>query len=197
MDAENERGNNCGLLFGRVIKMKKEEILVGQYAFEIKNLDGASEEFLEKTAPLIGYIVHSFNTLEELLNEAICQLISDRTDMFGLLVIYKMNYAAKVGLFKRFLIQQEYCCEKKLPIFDKLITNLTKAGNLRNQVIHADWESAHDDGYTLCKVKINSKGIQHEYMQFSPESLEKIQKLIDETCEMFDRYEEEQEEICQ
>lgn len=177
--------------------MKKKEIPVGQYAFETKNLDGASEEFLEKTAPLIGYIVHSFNTLEELLNEAICQLINDRSDTFGLLVIYKMNYSAKVVLFKRFLIEQQTCFEKKLPIFDKLFTNLTKAGNLRNQVIHADWESAHDDGYTLCKLKINSKGIQHEYIQFSPKSLGKIQKLIDETCEMFDRYEEEQEEMYQ
>ena len=177
--------------------MKKKEIPVGQYAFETKNLDGASEEFLEKTAPLIGYIVHSFNTLEELLNSAICQLINERADAPGLLVIYKMSYTAKVDLFKRFLVEQQIYFEKKLPIFDKLFINLTEAGNLRNRVIHADWESAHDDGYTLCKLKINSKGIQHEYIQFTLESLEKIQKLIDETCEMFDRYEEEQEEMYQ
>jgi hypothetical protein len=167
--------------------MKKKEMPVGQYAFETKNLDGASEEFLEKTAPLIGYIVHSFNTLEELLNSAICQLINERSDAPGLLVIYKMNYAAKVGLFKRFLVEEQTCVEKELPILDTLFTNLTKAGILRNQVIHADWESAHDDGYTLCKLKINSKGIQQEYIQFTPESLEKIQTLIEETCEMFDR----------
>jgi len=175
--------------------MKKKDILVGQFAFETKNLDGANEDFLEKTAPLIGYIVHSFNTLEELLNSAICQLFHDDADSTGLLVIYKMNYAAKVDLFKRILVTQQTAFGIKLPIFEKLFKNLTKAGELRNKVIHADWESAHDDGYTLCKLKINSKGIQHEYIQFTPEALEKILQLIDETCEMFDTYEEEQEEL--
>jgi hypothetical protein len=86
--------------------MKKKEISVRQYAFETKNLYDASEEFLEETTPLIGYIVHSFNTLEQLLNPAICQLINEHADAPGLLVIYKMNYAAKVDLFKRFLVEQ-------------------------------------------------------------------------------------------
>jgi hypothetical protein len=42
--------------------MKKKIIPINQYAFETKNLEGASDESLEETAPLIGYIVHSFNT---------------------------------------------------------------------------------------------------------------------------------------
>ena len=101
--------------------MKKKEIPVGQYAFETKNIEGASEDFLEKTAPLIGYIVHSFNTLEELLNSAICELINNRADTIGLLVICRMNYAAKVDLFRRFLVEQQACFDRKLPIFDKLL----------------------------------------------------------------------------
>ena len=71
--------------------MKRKEITVQQYAFETKNLDGPCDKFLEQTAPLIGYIVHSFNTLEDYLNEAICNLINDRSDMHGLLIIYRIK----------------------------------------------------------------------------------------------------------
>jgi len=172
--------------------MEKKEIPIEQYAFETKNLEGTTETFLEETAPLIGYIVHSFNSLEESLNSAICQLFHDDSDTLGLLVIYRMNYAAKVDLFKRILNERQFGDPQKLSILEKLYANLTKAGELRNKVVHADWESAHDDGYTLCRLKINSKGIlQHEYVQFTPESLEKILQLIDETDEMLYNYNEE------
>ncbi len=175
--------------------MKKKILSINQYAFETKNLEGPTEEFLEKTAPLIGYIVHSFNTLEEMLNSSICGLLFDDYDGYGLQVIYKRNYADKVDLFKRMLLEQQNVFNKKMSVFEKLVSNLSTAGELRNLVVHADWESAHDDGYTLCKLKINTKGIQHEYVQFTPESLNNILKLINDTCDMFDQYEEEKEEL--
>jgi hypothetical protein len=175
--------------------MKKKNIPINQYAFETKNLDGPNEEFLENTAPLIGYVVHSFNTLEELLNGAICELFFDDMDWLGLHVIYKRNYSDKVDLFKRLLIEEQNGLGKKMPMFEKFISNLTEAGKLRNMVVHADWESAHDDGYTLCKLIINTKGIQHEYVQFTQESLESILKLINETSEMFDQYLEERSDM--
>ena len=173
--------------------MKKRIIAVNQYAHETKNFEGASDEFLEETAPLIGYIVHSFNTLEELLNSAICELFFDDYDGYGLQIIYKRTYADKVDLFKRVLL--DHGCHKKIPIFEKLISNLSEAGELRNLVIHADWESAHVDGYTLCKLKINTRGIQHEYVQFTVESLENILTLINDTCDMFYQYNDEWQEL--
>jgi len=98
-------------------------------------------------------------------------------------------------LFKRMLMEQQNASNKKIPVFEKLISNLSTAGELRNLVVHADWESAHDDGYTLCKLKINTKGIQHEYVQFTPESLNDILKLIHDTYDMFDQYEEEKMDL--
>jgi len=181
--------------YARETEMNKKDICIHQYAFETKNLDGANEAFLEKTAPLIGNIVHSFNTLEELLNASICELLFDDYDGIGLQVIYKRTYADKVDLFKRLLIEQQTAADKKMPIFEKFISNLTEAGRLRNLVVHADWESAHDDGYALCKLKINAKGIQHEYIQFTLEALTNILKLISEACEMFDQYEEEKQDL--
>ena len=175
--------------------MKKKSIPINQYAFETKNLDGPPEEFLEKTASLIGYIVHRFNTLDDLLNSAICELLFDDCDTIGLQVIYRRTYADKVDLFKRILIEHQCQLSKKLPVFKQLISNLNKAGKLRNQVVHAEWETAHEDGYTLCKLKINRNGIQHEYVQFTPESLKSILEFIDNTCDMFDQYEEQKEEF--
>ncbi|MFH1997721.1 MAG: hypothetical protein ABII94_03450 [Patescibacteria group bacterium] len=171
--------------------MKKKEIATQQYSFETKNLEGASDDFLEKTAPLIGYIVHRFNTLEETLNDAICDIFHDDCHTTGLLVICKMNYSQKVDLFKRIWQTHQNLIQKKLPVFEELTNNLTKAGELRNQVVHADWESAYDDGYTRCKLKVNAKGMQHEYIQFSPEALEEILELIDKTYDLFDQYEDE------
>lgn len=176
-------------------QMKKKDIPVIQYTFETKNLEGANEEFLEETAQLIGYIVYRFNTLEQLLNSSICEIFVDDDETIGLQVIYKRSYADKVDLFKRLLLEQQTCLDKKLSIFEKLIFNLAEVGRLRNQVVHADWESAHDDGYTLCRLRINEKGILHEYVQYTPEALQKILNLIDETCEMFDKYDEEKDEM--
>ncbi|MEN6488195.1 MAG: hypothetical protein HGB33_05640 [Syntrophaceae bacterium] len=73
--------------------MKKKIIPINQYALETKNLDGPAEDFLDRTAPLIGYIVHSFNTLEEILNSSICELFFDDYDGYGLQIIYKRIFS--------------------------------------------------------------------------------------------------------
>jgi len=166
--------------------MKKKDVPVEQYASMTDNLEGASEAFLDESAPLIGYIVHSFNDLEELLNSAVCQIINERTDVPGLVVIQKLSYSAKVDLFKRFYLMEASYLENKRPDVDKLIERFVESGRLRNQVVHANWEGAHDDGYTRCKLKINSHGVQHEYIQYTSESLIIIKEYIDDTYSMLD-----------
>ena len=166
--------------------MKKKDIPVEQYASMTDNIEGASEEFLDESAPLIGYIVHSFNDLEESLNSVLCQIINDRTDVPGLVVIQKLSYSAKVDLFKRFNLMEASYLKNKNPDMDKLIERLTESGMLRNQVVHANWEGAHDDGYTSCKLKVNTNGVQHEYIQYTSESLSLIRQYIDDTYSMLD-----------
>jgi hypothetical protein len=173
--------------------MKNKRIRVGQYSCEAKNLDGPSDEFLEKTAPLIGYIVHRFNALDNLLNEVICEWICERSDSLGLTVIYKMNYAAKVDLFKRLVSVAEDAAGKTMPSFSTLIKKLSAVGSLRNAVVHAEWEAADNDGFTPCRVLIKEHGLEHEYIQFSSDALEGILALIEETAGLFDRYEEERQ----
>jgi len=67
--------------------------------------------------------------------------------------------------------------DNRRPEVDKLIERLIEAGRLRNQVVHANWEDAHGDGYTRCKLNINAHGVQHEYIQYTSASLKMI-KII-------------------
>jgi len=85
---------------------------LGQYIYENHNYEGSIEKFLEETAPLIGYIVHSFSSLDSQLNSSICELINDRTDSIGSTIIYKMTYSNKVDLFYRLVRSMEIALDK-------------------------------------------------------------------------------------
>ncbi len=175
--------------------MKIKKVKLGQYIFETKNLDGPTQEFLDETAPLIGYLVHSFNTLEEELNSKVCSLINDRADEPGLLVIYKMNYSAKVDLLDRYLTSMQSAAEKKIPFFDAFVIELKELGRLRNAVIHADWETSDFEGYTFTKHKVGTKGMEQEYIQFTPDSLSEITLRIQNAYLAFESFDFEREKL--
>lgn len=175
--------------------MQSKRVQVGQYAFETKYLGGDNEEFLESIAPLIGYIVYEFNSLEEILTSFICQIISDRADDKGLIITHKMAYSQKVELFNRLTTWTQRICEKEVPIHEEFIKKLRECGRLRNMVVHAEWDSVDDEGYTLVKLRINKNGIEQEYVQFDEDSLKKIQEMIIETYNQFDDYEEQYQSL--
>ena len=131
--------------------MEKSFKPLGQYISENHDYDGSVEEFLEETAPLIGYIVHSFNSLDSQLNSSICELINDRTDSIGSTIIYKMTYSNKVDLFYRLVRSMELASNKTFPSFNTLIEDLKKCATLRNAVVHAEWENLDPAGYTYVK----------------------------------------------
>jgi hypothetical protein len=133
--------------------MKKELKKLGQYIFENHNFDGTPDEFLEQTAPLIGYLVHNFNSLDDQLNRAICTRINERTDEPGAIIIHKMSFSAKVDLFNNLIRSFELAAEKTIPSFKTFINNLKTCGTLRNAVVHAEWENMNENGFTYVKMK--------------------------------------------
>lgn len=138
-----------------------------------------AEEYLDESLPLIGLVVMYFNSLEKSLDSLICEIISDRTDAPGLIVIQKLMYAAKVDLFKRFSNDFHGCFDSSPADFNELIGELIEVGKLRNLVVHADWSSTDEEGYTFVRLKTSSNGMLQEYVQFSVDSLEKlIERLI-------------------
>lgn len=161
--------------------MEKKHKLLGQYICTNHELEDSSDEFLEETAPLIGYLVHNFNALDAALNSCICELINDRSDTKGAIVIHKMNFSAKVDLFYRLVRSMEIVTEKTLPSFSNFIEDLKRCAMYRNAVIHAEWDSLDENGYTYVKMTFEKNGMQQQYWQFTAESLNSINDLIKQT----------------
>lgn len=175
--------------------MKKVSKNLGQYLYENHDLEKDNEIFLDETAPLIGYIVHFFNSLEQSLDHAICERVSDRTDEPGAIIIHKLSYSAKVDLFYRMVKSMELAFGKGLPSFNLLIENLKKCGTLRNAVVHADWNHVNEDGYTYVKLDFSKDGLKQHYWQFTSDSLMDIIKLIGNTIQSFDTYQDEKSDL--
>ena len=170
------------------IDMKSKSKKLEQYLVHDIDDYKSIQKFLKKSAPIIGFIVHRFNTLEECLNMTICQWINSRSDTMGLLVIHKMSYSSKVELLNRISSQFKNDTERHIKIQKELILNLKGTGRLRNAVIHAEWENTDFEGYTHVNIKINESGINQEYLQFDENSLTNILELINKTIALFENY---------
>ncbi len=131
-----------------------------------------AEAYLDESLPLVGLVVMYFNVLEKSLDASLCEIISDRTEAPGLIVIQKLMYAAKLDLFKRFADDFHLCEPTKPPKFDQLIAELGEVARLRNLVVHADWSSTDELGYTYVRLKSTKNGLLQEYAQLSVESLD-------------------------
>ncbi|MNH22880.1 hypothetical protein D3C79_827540 [compost metagenome] len=62
-----------------------------------------------------------------------------------------------------------------------LISDLWECGSLRNKVVHANWMHTNEEGYTQVKIKFSKRGLEHELVQFSIDSLELIIDKIEVT----------------
>lgn len=157
-------------------------------AHDIEDEDKA-QEYLDESLPLIGLVVMYFNSLEKSLDSFICEIISDRSDVPGLIVIQKLMYTAKVDLFKRFS-DEFHSCFSTPADFGNFTGELLEVAKLRNLVVHADWNNTDEDGYTFVRLKTSSNGMLQEYVQFSVESLENlIERLIKANHRLSDYWE--------
>jgi len=155
----------------------KTKQFIQHLSHDIEDEDRA-KEYLNESLPLIGLVVMYFNSLEKSLDSFICEIVSDRSDAPGLIVIQKLMYAAKVDLFKRFS-EDFHSCFSTPADFNNFLGELAEVGKLRNLVVHADWNSTDENGYTFVRLKSSSNGMLQEYVQFSVESLENlIERLI-------------------
>jgi hypothetical protein len=175
--------------------MKSKTIPFQQHLYhKIEDIDKASE-YAERLQTSIGAVVMYFSGMESDLNSALCQMFTDSTDSTGLIVLHKMNYSAKVDLFKRFSDDFHLAMGKTPDEYNQLVHNLREAGRLRSLVVHAEWDSTDEEGYTFVSMRINQRGMEQEYIQFSEESLDKILELITTTSEQLDHYWEARSEL--
>lgn len=169
--------------------------LIQHLSHEIEDEEKA-EVYLEDSLPLIGLVVMYFNALEKSLDSVLCETVTDRTDIPGLIIIQKLSYGAKVDLFKRFCDDFHLSGSGVIDGFEKLIADLTEVGKLRNLVVHADWENTDHDGYTYVRLKTTAKGMEQEYVQLSAESLEKLaDRIITIRNDLYEYWERRNEAI--
>lgn len=146
---------------------------VQHLSHEIEDEDLA-ESYLDDSLPLVGLVVMYFNAVEKSLDSFICEIISDRSDAYGLIVIQKLMFSAKLDLFKRFADDFHLAFSKQPDLYDVLVRELGEIARLRNLVVHADWSSTDEEGYTFVRLKGSKDGMLQEYVQFSVESLENL-----------------------
>ena len=106
-----------------------------------------------------------------------------------------MPFTTKVDLFQRFCDDFKRAFNTDNEYYVGLISKLKEVGNLRNTVVHADWESTNEEGFTFVRLRINQQGIKQEYIQFSQDSLDRINDLIGDARQQLDSYWEKREEI--
>jgi hypothetical protein len=174
--------------------LKNRKSPIGQYILEGVGDTDDAYEYVEELLPLIGEVVLFFNALESDIDDLICSDISDRSDHKGLLVLHNMMYATKVDLYERFKSEELRICGWDLPVFKELISKLRECGTLRNRVVHANWEYTNKEGYTHVRFKMGRDGLEHEFLQFSVESLKGVIEKIIEAREIIGKFEEELEE---
>ena len=164
--------------------MKTKMTPVGQFIIDELGETENAYDYVFDLMPLIGEVIIWFNTLESDIDHILCNFISDRTDQKGLLVVSNMMYATKLDLFERFVTDLSRENESERDWIQKLLASLRECGRLRNKVVHANWMYTNEQGYTQVKIKVSKRGLEHELIQFTTESLqliiEKIQATRDE-----------------
>lgn len=150
----------------------------------------AAEQYLDESLPLVGLVVMYFNTLEKSVDSAICEIISDRSDESGLIILQGMHYSGKVDLLKR-LSDAFHSCGTEPPAYRGLVESLLEVGKLRNIVVHADWQNTDEEGFTFARVRMSDKILQQEYVQLSAAALEKLLGKIRDVHFQLSNYHEE------
>lgn len=169
---------------------RKLKAFIQNLGHDIEDED-AAEQYLDESLPLVGMVVMYFNALEKSLDSFICQIISDRSDEPGLIVLHGSHFSAKVDLFKRFSESFNGAFGTEAPAYIGLVDGLLEVGRLRNLVVHADWQSTDEDGYTFVRIKIQNKTLHQEYAQLSADALEKVLAQIAKIHGQLSDYSEE------
>lgn len=166
--------------------MRTMTIPVGQLIIEGLGDTDNAYEYVSELMPLIGEVVLWFNTLEADIDNILCGFISDRTHQKGLLVVGNMMYATKLDLFERFTSDFFRDRWDQPSWLSQLLSDLRECGSLRNKVVHANWMQTNENGYTQVKIKFSKRGLEHELVQFSKNSIELIIGKIEATRSQLD-----------
>ena len=158
------------------------------------------QEKLEKLTSPIGRLVIEFASLEELLNSMLIETISGHDEDLGLIIIKDMGYSAKTKLFSnlnKFKIAS--MCDSLKPLikeFKAIIKDLEKAGQMRNEIVHAAWyELNPSDSKVKVKTKVKKGFPSHIQKPLTINEIDDTTKFINKLEGQLDDFWERQSEL--
>lgn len=144
--------------------------------FEYVDTDEELEDYLEEVAPLIGWVVVYFNSLEDHVGDFIRQMVlrdpyqDERLDVF----LSDMMFAAKSRALLHLYGQVIVDCSVSITLaeLNELEKVLTECANRRNDYAHADWIGVRKEGYVRVKSQSKKTGIFHRYKRIDVTKLQ-------------------------
>lgn len=164
---------------------------------ELDQYDYSDGEYLERVASKytepIGLFLLSFSLLEQELNIAVADFISDRAHEMGFVVIEKLTTANKIELFYKMYVRLESFKDKKnKEVLNKIRDQLQELNSFRNNLVHANWQSLAKDGHVRTKIVVdNQEGfVKFRRVQITPKIIKQRIKEIEKLIDLIDNYKE-------
>lgn len=164
---------------------------------ELDQYDYTDGEYLEKivdryTTP-IGLFLVNFSILEQELNLAVADFISDRAHEMGFVVIEKLTTANKIDLFYKMYVRLESFKDKKnKEVLNKIREQMESLNTFRNNIVHANWQSLTKDGFVRTKIVVdNQEGyVKFRKVQITPKIIKQKIREIEKLIDLIDNYKE-------
>lgn len=164
---------------------------------ELDQYDYTSGEYLEKVADkyssLIGLFLINFSILEHDLNLAIADFINERGHEPGLVIIEKITTGNKIDLFYKLYVRLESFKDKKSKeILDNIRDQLESLNLVRNNIVHANWQSLTEDGFVRTKIVVDNQDgyVRFKKVKITPRIIKEKIKELDKLIEKIDEYKE-------
>ena len=137
--------------------------------------DGAlSEEQLSMLFPLIGELAVAFNYVESSLDYQIADVVNSRSRQPGYTITAELgNFTKKILVFRALYGPAiESLQNKKLKeTYEKVLEDLFKVKDVRNDVLHANWKDASSLFEVKLRLITDEKGVYSKTEKMDPDFL--------------------------
>ena len=163
------------------------------HLFDSEIDDDNIEERLNEYLPLIGELVITFNSLEELVDYLLVERISEHDKEMGFIIISGKNFSTKVDLLKNVYNRIINGCslKKTKQKIDALFIDIKNAGVERNGIIHGSWLELSNESYVKIKTIVKKDGVKHKYKKIKPEKIKKSIYSFNQIVEDLETFDEE------
>jgi len=127
------------------------------------------EKVKSKYAPCIGHFLISFSSLEHSLDIYLAEQFSDRSHIFGYVVIEGMPLNGKIELFRKLMRGLvKHTRPKQTANLQAIVKRLHAARVFRNYLAHANWSTLESTGYVRTKIDESDGDVIFKKIRINP-----------------------------